>query len=588
MSIFQLRKFVQPPTVPRPRVVWRDFMRYFAQVLHEDILVKIPRPKAGGFCGRVKWRLDAPALIELSAIRSAKSPDDSRGTAFSSPLGTAKVAKPKALTTPTLSRQMGLAGLIATGVCSMVGAGINVIPIMIQRNVPGIGPHVLQAYLLAMIPAVLAALAYAVLASGMPRAGGSYVFASRSLHPYLGFVASFSQWFGLSMAMGVVAYVLVPFLRDIASSLDFPGIASALDWGPLRVTLALGFLWAATLLNLIGIQTYQKVVVGLMFLMLIGGAVVIPAGFHFDHSAFAAALAEKEGVTLAVVSAEPLDAYKLLAATAILFSSFIGFDTIAQAGGAAVNPNRTLPLAIGVAVTTVGAFYLLFTAAVYHAVPWYFIAQRAATTDLTAPGLLGYLLSPIWTAIIIAGASIALFNSLPTMVLNISRLMFAWAEDGIFPRAASAIHRRWRTPHVAILTCSLTASMGIAGCHLAGDFFLGVDLLVVGMLVNFILMCLSVLFLPRRNPTLAAGLKFMKPRWARVCVGASGALFLAILLVAQTVKDLRATVPGWTYRSTYVYLLMMGAASLIFLFQWRKLRRTGVDLDERYRTLPPE
>ncbi len=107
----------------------------------------------------------------------------------------------------TLSRQIGLLGLIATGVCSMIGAGINVIPIMIQRNVPGIGPYVLHAYLLAMLPALLAALAYAVLASGMPRAGGSYVFASRSLHPYLGFVASFSQWFGLSMAMGVVAYV---------------------------------------------------------------------------------------------------------------------------------------------------------------------------------------------------------------------------------------------------------------------------------------------------------------------------------------------------------------------------------------------
>ena len=42
-----------------------------------------------------------------------------------------------------LAREMGLLGLTATGVCSMVGAGINVIPFMIQRNVPGIGPHVL-------------------------------------------------------------------------------------------------------------------------------------------------------------------------------------------------------------------------------------------------------------------------------------------------------------------------------------------------------------------------------------------------------------------------------------------------------------
>ncbi len=51
---------------------------------------------------------------------------------------------------------MGLLALVATGVCSMVGAAINVIPVMIQRSVPGIGPHVMTAYALAVVPAALA------------------------------------------------------------------------------------------------------------------------------------------------------------------------------------------------------------------------------------------------------------------------------------------------------------------------------------------------------------------------------------------------------------------------------------------------
>src|SRR3990172_43121 len=100
----------------------------------------------------------------------------------------------------TLAREMGLLGLEATGVCSMVGAGINVIPVMVQRNVPGIGPNVTVAFALAMVPAVLAALSYAAMASAMPRAGGSYVYASRSLPPYLGLVASFSQWLEIGRA----------------------------------------------------------------------------------------------------------------------------------------------------------------------------------------------------------------------------------------------------------------------------------------------------------------------------------------------------------------------------------------------------
>ena len=137
-----------------------------------------------------------------------------------------------------LSRQMGLTALAATGICSMLGAAINVVPFMIQRSVPGIGPYVLPAYLFAAVPAVLAAFAYAILASAMPRAGGSYVYASRALSPYLGFVASFSQWFGLSIAIGVVSYVLIPFLRDIAAAIGWVDLASLLDTGLVRVVLA--------------------------------------------------------------------------------------------------------------------------------------------------------------------------------------------------------------------------------------------------------------------------------------------------------------------------------------------------------------
>ena len=55
----------------------------------------------------------------------------------------------------------------------MLGASVYVIPFMIQRNVPGIGSWVLPAFLFAAVPALLAAMAYAVLASAMPRAGAA-------------------------------------------------------------------------------------------------------------------------------------------------------------------------------------------------------------------------------------------------------------------------------------------------------------------------------------------------------------------------------------------------------------------------------
>jgi APA family basic amino acid/polyamine antiporter len=388
--------------------------------------------------------------------------------------------------------------------------------------------------------------------------------------------------------MGVVAYVLVPFVRDILQSSGFAGAGALLDGGFFRLALALGFLWISTGLNLFGIKTYERAMIVLMVLGLLGGAIVIATGFAYDHGKFLSAVAARDGVEVSPLASSPLPMGTLAAAVAILFSSFIGFDSIAQTGSEARNPHVTLPLATGISIVGVGAFYLLFTAGLYHAVPWYFIAERGASTDLTAPGLLGYLLAPAWTAAIVGFSSVALFNSLPGMMLAVSRLMFAWAEDGIFFRSVAAVHPRWRTPHVAILWSSATATLGILGCHFAGDFFLGVDVLVIGMLVNFTLVCLSAVFLARRNPRLASGFRVLRSRGAQIALGGSGAVLLAILLAAQVTKDLGANVSAWYYRSTWVYLLALAAVSLLFLVRWKGLRAAGVDLETLYSTLPAE
>jgi amino acid transporter len=489
---------------------------------------------------------------------------------------------------PRLAREMGLLGLTATGVCSMVGAGINVIPFMIQRNVPGIGSHVLPAYVLAAVPAVLAGLAYAMLASAMPRAGGSYVYASRGLDPYLGFVASFSQWFSLCVAIGVVSYVLVPFLRDIAMAMQWAGAAATLERGPVRLAISLGVLWAAVLVNLRGVTVYERLVVPLMFLTFILGGVVIVAGFAFDQRDFAAAVLAREGRALALDAVERPGAWPLLSAAALLFASFIGFDSIAQAGGEAKRPERNLPLAIGIAVVSVGAFYMLFTAAVYHAVPWQYIADEAQHRDLTAPGLLGYLLPPFWTVVIVSAAAVALAKDLPAMLLAVSRLMFAWAEDGIFPKAVAAVHPVYRTPHAAILASGLMASGGVLGSHLAGDFFLGVDILVTSMLVNFILMAASVLTLPSRNPSIARDVTVVRSRSLQLAIGALGVVVLSGFLAVHTWKDLTAPVSAWYFRSTALWAIVLATGSLVYFRELRALRRAGVDVRARFSTLPPE
>jgi APA family basic amino acid/polyamine antiporter len=481
---------------------------------------------------------------------------------------------------------MGLLGLVATGVCAMVGAGINVIPFMIQRNVPGIGPYVLRAFAIAIVPAMLAGLTYAMLASAMPRAGGTYVYASRGLSPYLGFVASFSQWFALCVAIGVVAYVLVPFLRDIASAAGWNNVAAALERGPVRLAISLGVLWAAAGVNLRGIALYERLVVPLMFLTFALGGVVIVAGFAFDRADFAAALLAREGRDVADHTGLPVGTGTTFTAAALLFASFIGFDSIAQAGGEAKNPGRNLPLALALVIGSVAAFYMLFTAAVYHAVPWQYIAIEAQERDLTAPGLLGYLLPPFWTIVIVSAAAVALIKDLPPMLLSVSRLMFAWAEDEIFPRAVAAVHARYRTPHVAIVASGTMATLGVVGSYVAGDFFLGVDILVTAMLVNFLLMALSVLVLPLRNPTLAEAVTVIPSAPVRAAVAGLGVIVLTMFLAIHTWKDLTAPAVAWYFRSTNLWVIVLLAGSAIYFREMRSLRRRGVDVSARFAELP--
>ena len=261
---------------------------------------------------------------------------------------------------------------------------------------------------------------------------------------------------------------------------------------------------------------------------------------------------------------------------------------IAQAGGEARDPSRTLPLAIGLAIGIVAVFYALFAGAVYHAVPWTVVRDEALRHDTSAAALLGARLPGPLRVAVVAGAAVALVKDLPPMLLGVSRLMFAWAEDGIVPRVVASIHPRFHTPQVAILLSATMASLGILGCQLAGDFFLGVDILVTSMLVNFLLMCGSVLALPGRNPALERQIRVLRSPFARRGVGISGIVLLGALLVVHTARDLGPSPLPWYLRSTVVWLGVMAVGSAVYWREVRDLERRGVNVQALFAALPPE
>jgi APA family basic amino acid/polyamine antiporter len=141
---------------------------------------------------------------------------------------------------------------------------------------------------------------------------------------------------------------------------------------------------------------------------------------------------------------------------------------------------------------------------------------------------------------------------------------------------------------VALLVSAGLATLGIFGGHFAGDFFLGVDILVTAMLVNFLLMAVAVLRLPSRNPALAQGVAVVRSRAVQVAVAVSALGLLTALLVAQTWRDLTAPGAAWYARSTVVWGVVMALGTVMYWRETRALARRGGDLAAITATLPLE
>ena len=480
---------------------------------------------------------------------------------------------------------MGLMLVTATGICSMMGASINVIPFMIQKNVPGIGPYVVPAFLFAAIPAIFAAYSYAILSSSMPRAGGSYLYASRGLSPYLGFIASFSQWFGLSIVIGVIAYIIVPFIRDVFYNLGLISISDFLEVGYVRLSISLILIWVFVYVNIIGGKLYRNTLIPMLFIMFALGSIVIVSGVLFNQNDFIEAVFEIEKREITSIQYKQFDWRVFLTASTLLFSSFIGFDAIAQTGNEAKNPTKNIPRAILLAIFIVSIYYILFTISVYNIVPWNFVADESLIKDITAPGLLSYVLPPFWGILIILGATIALINDLPAMILSVSRLMFAWSKDKIFPDKVSSIHEKYSTPYISIIIVGVVASIGSIGSHFAGDFFLGIDIMVTSMMINFLLMCITVITIVKVNPKLYQEITILQNRQLQKFIGYIGSVIIVLFLIIHTYKDLTSDVDAWYFHSTFIYLIVMTLASLYFFIRWIKIKRNNKHI---FKSLPSE
>ena len=107
----------------------------------------------------------------------------------------------------------------------------------------------------------------------------------------------------------------------------------------------------------------------MLIIMFSLGGIVIISGLLFDQNDFIDSVYRTESRVIEPILEKSFDWKIFLTASTLMFSSFIGFDAIAQTGNEAKNPTKNIPRAILLAIFIVSLYYILFTISVYHSVP---------------------------------------------------------------------------------------------------------------------------------------------------------------------------------------------------------------------------
>lgn len=110
--------------------------------------------------------------------------------------------------------------------------------------------------------------------------------------------------------------------------------------------------------------------------------------------------------------------------------------------------------------------------------------------------------------------------------------------------------------------------------------------MVTAMLVNFWLMCMTLISIPRVNPAMATHIAVFRNRPLQLMLGWTGVVLLTGFLIVHIWKDMSSQVSAWYFHSTLVWLLVMALGSVVFFVKFASLRRKGVDTDQLFSSLP--
>ena len=416
------------------------------------------------------------------------------------------------------NRDLTLWAIIATALCGVIGGGINVLIIDVQRELM-IGDYLPLAILVAGVLAFVISLVYSILSTAMPKAGGEYLYISTLLTPKLGFPIGFIKFMGAVISLGAVAYMDSTVFATVLDSIGYNHLAELIRtplYSAITSTLLITLFW---FINRRGTKEFGLTVQIFAALMIIGGIAISWVGISHNHDQFLSVyddIIPEKGVKFGW--------NEFFSAVAVMFWAYIGFTSIAQTGDEAKDPKKTLPKAFMLTSIIVMLYYFAYSYAFYHAVPWQAVLNKPNTN---VPYFINYFLPPIASILLSLFVFLAIMNDIPPLLYTKSRLLYSWGRDGILPKWLAKLNKRGIPVHALDIVALLGILVGIISSY--GGVLDEVNIVVLSRFFLYVLVALSLIKL-RDNKELAKKVTFIRDQ--RVWLVLSGIVILAGLSMA--------------------------------------------------------
>jgi APA family basic amino acid/polyamine antiporter len=435
-----------------------------------------------------------------------------------------------------LKQTLGWPHLLALGVGAIVGTGILT---LIGVGAAKAGPSVILSFAIAGLICAAAALAYAEMATMIPASGSAYTYTYVVIGELLAWVVGWSLIMEYSLVVSAVAVGWSGYAAGFMESIGAP-LPMALVQGPALggiVNLPAIFIIAVVAgLLILGTKESATVNAILVLVKIAALVVFVAVAFpYFDPAKFEPFMPfgfSKSGLPGAEVG--------VMAAAAIIFFAFYGFDAIATAAEETKNPGRDLSIGIVGSMLICVVIYMAVAAAAIGAVTY----TRFANSPEPLALILRQLGQPGAAAYLAASAVIALPTVILAFLYGQSRIFFVMARDGLLPRGLATVSRRGSPVKITVFTAIVVAIL--AGLIPLDEL---AALANAGTLTAFIAVAVCMLIMRRREPN--APRKFRTPlAWP---VG-----LVAILGCAYLIYSLPQT--------TQIYFVIAHVVGLVFYF----------------------